>query len=36
MTILTHDGALPFLRADDGITVPGEAAECPYAATANL
>jgi hypothetical protein len=28
--------ALPFLRADDGGTVPGEAIECPNAATAIL
>jgi hypothetical protein len=35
MTI-TYYVALPFLRADDGSTVPGEAVECPNAATAIL
>jgi len=35
MTI-TYYVALSFLRADDGSTVPGEAIECPNAATAIL
>lgn len=36
MTTITYYVALPFLRADDGSTVPGEAIECPNAATAIL
>jgi hypothetical protein len=36
MTTLTYYVALPFIRADDGATVPGEAIECPNAATAIL
>jgi hypothetical protein len=36
MTTLTYYVALPFLRADDGSTVPGEVIECPNAATAIL
>ena len=34
MTTLTYYVALPFVRADDGTTVPGEAFECPNAASA--
>jgi hypothetical protein len=36
MTTLTYYVALPFVRAADGTTVPGEAFECPNAATAIL
>jgi hypothetical protein len=36
MTTITYYVALPFLRADDGSTVPGEAFECPNGATAIL
>jgi hypothetical protein len=36
MTTLTYYVALPFIRADDGSTVPVEAVECPNAATAIL
>jgi hypothetical protein len=36
MTTLTYYVALPFIRADDGTTVPGKAFECPNAATAIL
>jgi hypothetical protein len=34
MTTLTYYVALSFVRAADGTTVPGEAVECPNAATA--
>ena len=34
MTTLTYYVALPFVRAPDGTTVPGEAFECPNAASA--
>jgi hypothetical protein len=36
MTTLTYYVVLPFIRADDGTTVPGKAFECPNAATAIL
>ena len=36
MRRVTYYVALPFLRGDDGSTVPGEAIECPNAATAIL
>jgi len=36
MTTLTYYVALPFIRADDGAMVPGEAIECPNAETAIL
>jgi hypothetical protein len=36
MAQITYYVALPFLRADDGSTVPGEASECPNGATAIL
>jgi hypothetical protein len=36
MTTLTYYVALPFVRAVDGATVPGEAFECPNASTAIL
>jgi hypothetical protein len=36
MTTLTYYVALPFIRADDGTTVPGKAFECSNAATAIL
>jgi hypothetical protein len=36
MTTLTYYVALSFVRAADGTTVPGEAVECPNAATAIL
>jgi hypothetical protein len=36
MTMLTYYVALPFIRADDGTTVPGEAFECPNASIAIL
>jgi hypothetical protein len=34
MTTITYYVALPFIRADDGTTVPGDAIECPNAGTA--
>jgi hypothetical protein len=36
MTTLTYYVALPFLRADDGSTVPGEAMECQNGGAAIL
>jgi hypothetical protein len=36
MTTLTYYVALPFARAADGTTVPGDAFECPNASTAIL
>jgi hypothetical protein len=36
MTILTYYVALPFVYANDGSTVPGEAVECPNAEIAIL
>ncbi len=36
MTTITYYVALPFIRAADGSTVPGEAIECPNAPTAIL
>jgi hypothetical protein len=35
MTTLTYYVALPFIRADDGAMVPGEAFECPNASACN-